>query len=105
MKRYFNLFILCFFAFNTKAQLASKETHVKTAAVILKEYNAKNYGAIYKLLDPSFKKQITEKELGDFFKHNLMDVYGLMKSLTHSEYKGSSHLFMGEFQNGSPSEI
>lgn len=100
MKRYFHLFILCFFAFNGKAQLASQEVHVKTAAIILKEYNAKNYSTIYKHLDPSFKKQITEKELGDFFKLNLMDVYGPMKSLTHDEYKGSFHLFIGEFQNG-----
>lgn len=100
MKRYFILFILFFYAFNGKAQLASKEVHEKTAAVILTEYNSKNYGAIYKLLEPSFKKQITEKELGDFFKLNLLDIYGTMKSLTHSEYKGSFHLFIGEFQNG-----
>lgn len=100
MKRIFTLFILVITTFFGKAQLASKETHVKIAAIILKEFNAQNYKGIYKLLDADFKKQITEKELGDFFKLNIYNVYGPMKSLTHSDYKSGAHLFIGEFQNG-----
>lgn len=100
MKRHFTLFIFCLFTFFGMAQLASKETHVKTAAILLKEYNAQNYKAIYKLLDADFKKQISEKELGDFFKLNIYDLYGAMLSIQHSDYKGSAHLFVAEFKNG-----
>lgn len=100
MKRILGCFILLVCSFFTKAQLASQAIHNKTAETLLKEYNAKNYKGIYKLLDKEFQKQMNEKELGDFFKFNVYQPYGDITTLTFIEFKNSYYLYLADCKNG-----
>lgn len=101
IKRIITAFILCLMAFNAYNQIASKEIHDKVSAVLLKEYNAKNYKAIYKLLDKDYQKSISEKELADFFKFNLFDNYGEFSGFTFTEARKEYYLYKATGKNGS----
>ena len=59
MQRIFLSFIMILGFLTASAQLADKAKHIKTADLIKKEFNAKNYKAIYALLDKSIQTKIT----------------------------------------------
>ena len=82
------LALLMLFSVNSgKSQIADKNKHIEVAENIKKEYNAKNYKVLYELFDTDFKKNMTEKELCDFFKYNVNDIYGEMVSVNFLNYK------------------
>lgn len=83
------------------AQAGSKEKHIEVVNAVQKEYNAKNYKAIYEMLDKEFKSAIKEKELADFFTFNVYDFYGtIIKTQYVGEKKAPLHSFLVECKNG-----
>jgi CubicO group peptidase (beta-lactamase class C family) len=84
----------------TKAQQADKNKHIEVAENLKKEYNAKNYKVLYSFLDKDFQKQMSEKELSDFFKFNIYDYYGDIVKITYKDHKNSFHNFDVELNKG-----
>ncbi len=100
MKRIIPYFILLFFPFLNHAQIGSRAVHDKITGIILKEYNTGNYKGIYKILDKDFKKNINEKEISDFFKFNVFDLYGTIKTLTFIGFKNDQYIYLADCKNG-----
>lgn len=100
MKRFVLFFILLSCIFCVNAQIATQAVHDKISATLFKEYKAKNYKEIYKLLDKEYQKQITEKEFADFFQFNIYEPYGEMNNLNFTEFKKDHFLYLADFKNG-----
>lgn len=99
MKRIILIFIL-FSGLFSRAQLATKEVHDKLSRNIMQEYNLQNYKAIYKLLDKEFQKSISQKELADFLKFNVYDLYKQINDIAYSEFKNNAHIYVADCKNG-----
>lgn len=99
MQRLFLCFSI-FFATFLHGQTDEKARYTDLAEKIRKEYNSGNYKAIYKMMDKEFQKQMNEKELGDFFRFNVKDVYGDISGMTYSEVKEGLYVFLADCRNG-----
>jgi CubicO group peptidase (beta-lactamase class C family) len=99
MQRLFLCFSI-FFAFFLQGQTDEKAKYAELAGKIQKEYNSQNYKTIYKMMDKEFQKQMNEKELGDFFKFNIRDVYGDISGVTFVEVKEGLYVFLADCKNG-----
>jgi CubicO group peptidase (beta-lactamase class C family) len=99
MQRLFLCFSILFTVF-LQGQTDAKAKYVELASRIQKEYNSQNYRSIYKMMDKEFQKQMNEKELGDFFRFNLRDVYGDISGITFVEMKEGLYVFLVDCRNG-----
>jgi CubicO group peptidase (beta-lactamase class C family) len=89
-----------FFALFLQGQNDEKIKYLELASKLQKEYNSQNYKAIHKMMDKEFQKQLNEKELADFFKFNVRDVYGDVLSMNFIEVKEGLYVFLADCKNG-----
>ncbi len=83
--------------FNIQSQTESQEIVLK---IIQKTYNAKDYKGFYKLLSPSFQKQMSSKNLSQFLSENIFKYFGNIKSIEFESEKEKTKQFKTELEKG-----
>ncbi|MBK7669311.1 MAG: hypothetical protein IPJ32_19395 [Sphingobacteriaceae bacterium] len=100
MQRVFLSFIMVLATFLASAQAADKAKHIKVADLVKKEFNAKNYKGIYKLMDANFQSQLSETDLVDFLTSISKNYCSNIQSLNYKDQKVNYHIFTASCLSG-----
>lgn len=93
MQHIFLSFIMFLTLFSGQAQLADKPTHIKTADLIKKEFNAKNYKGIYALLDTNIQNKISEADYVKYVNDVSNTYCASVEKVTYTGIKRGNHEF------------
>lgn len=100
MQRVFLSFIMVLATFLASAQAADKAKHIKVADLVKREFNAKNYKGIYKLMDANFQSQLSETDLVDFLTSISKNYCSNIQSLNYKDQKVNYHIFTASCLSG-----
>lgn len=67
---------------------------------MIKNYNSKDYTAFYNLISPSFKTQMSEKDLTGFLNNQVYNYYGNIKSIDLKSENQNQKVYTTQFEKG-----